>query len=504
MIDLDVSTKKITEQKTRCYGFLVTDKGIASADLKACGAKLGVDVTVFLKQYAFEGKLMQASILPVLKGKELFHIIVVGLGKQDKKKALSIENYRRALAHLVRQVAVHKQKSFALQVPAPSLFDLSMEQIGQKTATIIHITSYKFDEFFSKENKKSIEISDVFLCVSSKDSKSFKKGIKIGEIVAQAMNKARHWVNMPPSDLTPIDLAKKAKAIAQKRGLKFTLFSEKQINEKGMGGLAAVGRGSDNDCQLAILEYKTSKKNAPTFVYVGKGITFDSGGLSLKPAVHMETMKEDMSGAAAVIATMEAIAQLKPNVNVIGITPLAENLPSGKATKPGDIVRFYNGKTAEVKNTDAEGRLVLADALAYATKHYKPDAIIDIATLTGACAYALGPFYTGLMSQHDDLVKAIEESALYSGDPVWRLPLSDDYAAAIKSDVADICNIGSQKYMAGSITAAHFLKNFVGDTPWAHLDIAGTAFNVPDRPYHGSGGTGVGVRLLIDLAQNFK
>jgi len=218
----------------------------------------------------------------------------------------------------------------------------------------------------------------------------------------------------------------------------------------------------------------------------------------------METMKEDMSGAAAVIATMEAIAQLKPNVNVIGVTPLAENLPSGKATKPGDVVRFYNGKTAEIKNTDAEGRLVLADALAYVAKHYKPDAIIDIATLTGACAHALGPFHTGLMSQHDDLVDIVEESAEHSGDHVWRLPLSDDYKIAIKSDVADICNIGSQKYAAGAITAAHFLKNFVGDIPWVHLDIAGTAFNVPDRPYFRSGATGVGVRLMTDIAQHWK
>ncbi len=504
MIDLAVSTKRVTDQKTKCYGFLLTDKDIDSPDLKACGAKIDVDMSAFLKKQNFEGTLMQTSILPVLKGEELYYVIVVGLGKQNKEKQLSVESYRRALGHLVRQTLAHKQTSFALQVPSHTLFDITLKQLGEQTAAIIAISSYKFDEFFSEENKKNTNLSEVILCISDKESKPFKEGSKSGEIVAAAMNKARYWVNMPPSDLTPTDLAQKAKEIAQKAGLKFTQFSEKQIIQKGMGGLAGVSRGSDNDCQLVIMEYKTPKRNAPTIAYVGKGITFDSGGLSLKPPAHMETMKEDMSGAAAVIATMEAIAQLKPDVNVIGITPLAENLPSGKATKPGDIVRFYNGKTAEIKNTDAEGRLILADALAYAVKHYKPDAIIDIATLTGACAYALGPFYSGLMSQHDDLVKAIEKSALYSGDSVWRLPLSDDYAIANKSDVADICNIGSNKYMAGATTAGLFLKNFVDDIPWAHIDIGGTAFNVPDRPYHTTGGSGVGVRLLIDLALNWK
>jgi leucyl aminopeptidase len=200
---------------------------------------------------------------------------------------------------------------------------------------------------------------------------------------------------------------------------------------------------------------------------------------------------------------MEVIAQLKPNVNVIALAPLSENLPSGKATKPGDILKFYNGKTAEIKNTDAEGRLILADALSYAVKHYKPDAIIDIATLTGACAYALGPYFTGLMSEHDDLVAKIEAASKKVGDPVWRLPMTSDYKQAIKSEVADICNIGDGRIKAGAITAAHFLQHFVGSTPWAHLDIAGTAFDVPNIPYFRSGATGAGVRLLIGVVMNW-
>ncbi len=313
----------------------------------------------------------------------------------------------------------------------------------------------------------------------------------------------RHWRDLPPVALTPTELAAKAKEIAKKYGLGITVFDEATIKKMGMGGLAAVSAGSEQDCKFVVLEYKAKRKTAPTIAFVGKGITFDSGGLSLKPPRYMETMKEDMSGAAAVIGTMQAIAQLKPNVNIIGITPLSENLPSGKATKPGDIVKFYNGKTAEVKNTDAEGRLVLADALAYAVKQYNPDAIIDIATLTGACMYALGPFFTGMFGKHEELMQQLEYAADLSGDRVWRLPFDDDYKKAIVSNVADICNIGKESYLAGATTAAFFLSNFVNDVPWVHLDIAGTAFNVPDISYYSSGATGAGVRLLVELALNW-
>jgi len=215
-------------------------------------------------------------------------------------------------------------------------------------------------------------------------------------------------------------------------------------------------------------------------------------------------MKEDMSGAAAVIAAMDALGYLKPDVNIICVAPLAENLPSGKATMPGDIITFYNGKTAEVKNTDAEGRLVLADALAYVEKQYKPDAIVDLATLTGACQYALGPFFCGMMSKSGELIGKIEKASVLSGDRVWNLPFHDDYKPAIKSTVADIANTGSKKYMAGTVTAGFFLSNFVEHTPWLHLDIAGTAFNVPDIPYFRDGATGFGVRLLIEFACAYK
>ena len=506
MITIQVTDKKITDQKTNCYAFLFQEGSTSSSDLKACEQLFGMDIGQYLVKHEFSGKLLETFSLTGLFKKKMHHMTIVGLGKAEKKKKIDIENYRRAVAHLYKKVAAHKVKTFALSMPSARLFDITPKELGQQTATFINMAAYRFDDYITDKERKVARISEIILCAPAKDKVAIQRGIKDGEIIAQAVNKARHWINLPPVKLTPVELADKARAIAKKTGLKLTVFSEKQIIEKGMGGLAAVGSGSDQESKMAILEYKTKKKNAPTIAFVGKGITFDSGGLSLKPTggmFGMQTMKDDMSGAAAVIATMEAIAHLKPNVNVIGVAPLAENLPSGKSTKPGDIVTFYNGKTAEILNTDAEGRLILADALSYTVKHYKPDAIIDIATLTGACAYALGPFFTGLMSQDDDLAYEIEDAADRSGDRVWRLPFHDDYKPAVKSTVADLSNIGNPKYMAGAITAAHFLKNFVGDIPWAHLDIAGTAYDVPDMPYFGSGATGAGVRLLIDLAMNW-
>ncbi len=503
MITLEVTSKKLTDNKTHCFGLLLPESFAASA-LKECEQKLGVKLKIYLDKHEFKGKALQTFSMPVITNKdELYHVVVVGLGKPGKK-GISGETYRRAVATLYRKVASLKQESFALVLPAAPIIKLSAQELGQQTAVALEMTSYQFNEYWTEKDRKETVIYDIFLSVPAKDKAAVTRGVKDGQIIARSVNKARQWVNLPPTSLTPPDLANKAKAIAKKTGLKCTIFDEKLMIKMGMGGLAGVGRGSDNESRLVILEYKTSKKNAPTIAFVGKGITFDSGGLSLKPAVHMETMKEDMAGAAAVINTMEALAQLKPDVNVIGVTPLAENLPSGKATKPGDILRFYNGKTAEVKNTDAEGRLVLADALAYTAEKYQPDAMIDIATLTGACAHALGPFYSGLMTQDDDLAETIEEAGEHTGDEVWRLPFSDDYKAAIKSVNADICNIGNNKYMAGATTAGLFLGHFVGDIPWAHLDIAGTAFNVPDRPYYRDGATGVGVRLLTDIAMHWE
>lgn len=509
MIHITVIDKKISAQKTSVFAFAVeawestkSKANIPSSLLSFAKTICPEQLPSLLETSDFRGEKMELAHFPFVVDGKHKHLLVVGLGK--KNKSISIETYRRVVGTIIRKTQALKCSSLALELPEAKLFGVDASYLAQQTAIIAELAQYQFADYITIESRKETEIIDLVMCVNQKIKKDAQEGVAEGQIIAQAVNKTRHWIDLPPSDLTPPELADRAQVIAKKQGLKITIFNEKQVNEMGMGGLAGVSRGSDLDCRLLILEYKAKSKSAPTIAFVGKGITFDSGGLSLKPAQSMEDMKVDMSGAAAVVATMEALAQLKPEINVIGIAPLAENLPSGKALKPGDIVRFYNGKTAEVKNTDAEGRLILADALSYAVKHYKPDAIIDVATLTGACEVALGKFFAGMMSVDDALADRVQNASDKSGDRVWRLPLHDDYKAAIVSPVADLANIGSSRYRAGTITAGHFLKNFVDDVPWVHLDIAGVANDVPDMPYFRPGATGFGVRLLTALAMDWK
>jgi len=504
MITFTITSKKIGELQADCSVFFLEQDFAFSKDLIDVQKKYFPNLKHFFKLKEFKGTQKSSLLMHACHEKEISHLLFLGLGKPSKGKKIDVENFRRALGVLIRIAEKNKFKNITIKLPAASLFGVPQQYLGKQVATILNMASYHFDTFITQESCKFPHDFDITLCVAQKDKKAITQGLKEGECVAEAVNKARYWIDLPPADLTPMQLADTAKKIAKKRDIKITVFNEKKAEQLGMGGLVAVSKGSERDCALVIMEYKAKRKTAPTLAFVGKGVTFDSGGLSLKPSSAMETMKEDMSGAAAVIAAMDALAHLKPNVNIICVAPLAENLPSGNATMPGDIITFYNGKTAEVKNTDAEGRLILADALSYVEKHYKPDAIVDLATLTGACLYALGPFFCGMMGKHEGLLKKVQKASDVSGDRVWNLPFHDDYKPAIKSTVADISNIGSKKYLAGTVTAGFFLKNFVKDTPWVHLDIAGTAFNVPDISYFRDGATGFGVRLLVELALNWS
>lgn len=479
------------------YFVYSTENNIHTDSIKA----LDKSVEQIINARNFKGSAEEIISVPSPLSPDSYFLIA-GLGNKNSTNPLCIEGYRRTIAKIIRTSINLYVPAITLNLPDQSLFNCSAEYLIEQTTIIAQMSTYHFDQYITDKDRKEHHVKELYI-ITDKDEQPHQEAVKNGSIIGKAVNQARHWIDTPPLDATPLFLSEKAQEISKRHNLKITVFNEKEVIEMGMGGLAGVSRGSDVDCQLVITEYKSSNPKAQTIALVGKGITFDSGGLSLKPAASMESMKDDMSGAAAVINTMEVIAQLKPNVNVIGIAPLSENLPSGKALKPGDIIKFYNGKTAEIKNTDAEGRLILADALSYAVKHYKPDAIIDIATLTGACAYALGPYFTGLMSEHDELVAKIEKISKEVGDPVWRLPMTNDYKKAVKSEVADICNIGDGRIKAGAVTAAHFLQHFVGNTPWAHLDIAGTAFDVPNIPYFRSGATGAGVRLLVGIVMNW-
>ena len=505
MNSIQISTQKVTDQSAEARIIFVRQQDDIASQLQKV-SEMYPNIGALAHKRHFVGALGDTMVLPIAgDSNRVGYYLLVGLGTLSGNAIEVLEQYRRAVAKAVRTAVGLRASSIALQLPSMSLFvNSSVEYVIEQTVIICRMAQYHFDEFITNPDRKEAEIESTTICVDEADKLTAEKAVAHAELLANAVNTARHWIDAPPIHVTPSYLSKKAEEIGRKNNIKTTVFQESEVIAMGMGGLAAVSAGSDVDCQLVVMEYYTAQKDAPTIAFVGKGITFDSGGLSLKPAQSMETMKDDMSGAAAVIAAMGVIAQLKPDVNVIALAPLSENLPSGKATKPGDIIKFYNGKTAEVKNTDAEGRLILADALSYAVKHYKLDAIIDLATLTGACAYALGPFYSGLMSQHDDLVAKIQKASDIAGEYVWRLPMTDDYKKAIKSDVADICNIGDGRIKAGAITAAHFLQHFVGDVPWAHLDIAGTAFDVPNIPYFRSGATGVGVRMLVALASNWN
>lgn len=465
-----------------------------------------IDIMQYLTESKFTasaGSVCQLSIS--VKPKKIMHLFFAGLGNKSTQKQLNIETLRRAVGAAVKWVQAKQFNDVALLLPDAKAYGVELSYLVQQITTIAYIAFYKYDKFITSIDKKDRErLVELFICAASKDKKQAQHGHDQGVLIAASVNQAREWIDTPPSQLTPTVLADFAQAVAKEQKLKCTVFSEKEIQKMGMGGIAGVSAGSSQDSKLVIMEYKTKNPKAQTIAFVGKGITFDSGGLSIKPANSMEDMKEDMSGAASVINAIAALSELKPDVNVIAIAAITENMPGCSAQKPGDIVTFYNGKTAEVRNTDAEGRLILADALSYAVKHYKLDAVIDVATLTGACIYAVGPFFSALLSDNDELSEKVIAAGKLSGDQVWRLPFTQDFKEAIKSPIADMQNVGNPAIAAGTITAAWFLRNFSGDVPWVHLDIASSAFNVPNIAYYGKGATGSSVRLLIELAMNWK
>lgn len=467
---------------------------------------MDIDIDQFLKEAKFTGAAgVMAQLTISVKPKKIMHLFFVGIGSKDSQKKLNMETLRRSLGSAVKWAQTKGFDSLALDMPKAKDYDVTVQYLLQQVTTISYIAFYKYDKFITTIDAKDREkVIELFFCVATSDQKDAQVGHDVGVMIGKSVNQTREWVDTPPSKLTPTVLADFAVAVSKEQDLKCTVLSEKDIQKMGMGGIAGVSAGSDQDAKLVIMEYKTKKAKAPTVAFVGKGITFDSGGLSIKPANSMEDMKEDMAGAAAVINALAALGELKPEINVVGIAAITENMPGCSAQKPGDIVTFYNGKTAEVRNTDAEGRLVLADALAYAVKHYKLDAIIDVATLTGACIYAVGPFFSALLSDNDELAARVQQAGQRSGDQVWRLPFTQDFKEAVKSPIADIQNVGNPAIAAGTITAAWFLRHFTDDVPWVHLDIASTAFNVPNISYYSKGATGSSVRLLIDIAMHWK
>jgi leucyl aminopeptidase len=350
-----------------------------------------------------------------------------------------------------------------------------------------------------KERSRRIERLTI---ISESNGIDVECGVRVGSVMAEATNLARSLANEPGNTMTPTELARRAGEMGRNEGLRVDTLGEEQMKELGMGALLAVSRGSAEPATLTVLTYTPPAEVRAAnemIALVGKGITFDSGGISIKPALNMEEMKYDMGGGAAVIGAMLVIARLKPPIQVIGVIPASENLPSGRAVKPGDVIRSLSGRTIEVVNTDAEGRLILADAITYAIR-LGATHIVDVATLTGACVIALGDVRAAVVGSDQSLIDQLLAAGDQSGERLWQLPLDGEYSNLIKSDIADVKNVGDRT--AGAITAGAFLKQFVGGLPWAHLDIAGTAWLEHAKPYMAKGATGFGVRLMANFVMN--
>jgi leucyl aminopeptidase len=436
----------------------------------------------------FEAKLGETLTVPADDGST---VVALGLGERDKVNA---EALRRAAAAFVRASWNDPAASTTLLAALPD--DVPAGLGAQAVAEGASLAAYRFTRY--KGEPKPCRLSA--LSVVGRGAAA-RGGLERGARVAAAVAMARDLVNEPAGAMTPSRLAQVAAEAAQGGDLELTVWDEAAIDRERLGGLAGVARGSAEPARLIRLSYTPDRPRA-RIALVGKGITFDSGGLSIKTAEGMETMKTDMSGAAAVLATMAALPDLAPDVAVLGIVPATENMPGGRATKPGDVLTIRNGKTVEVLNTDAEGRLVLADGLSLAVES-GVDAIVDLATLTGACIVALGPRIAGLMGNDDRWTDQVRSAAERAGEAVWRLPLPEEYRRSIDSDVADVKNIGSDRY-GGALTAGLFLREFVGDVPWAHLDIAGPARSGEDEGYLRKGGTGWGVRTLVELLTSYQ
>jgi leucyl aminopeptidase len=415
-------------------------------------------------------------------------VILCGLGEE---KELDLEVLRRALSGPI--------KSANAKETTISLFNvrLSAEDKIKAAAESIILSSYKFDKYisYSRDNPK-IELKKV--TITSENATKYKSTVKETQTICNNTNYVKELINEISEKTTTLSLAREARELASRhKSITVKVLDDKAIRKEGLNLLNAVGKGSRFPPRLVILTYKGNSKSRDKTAVVGKGITFDTGGLNLKSTSYIEDMRSDMSGAATVLGIVKAAAELKLKANVIGVMPLAENMISSLAYKPGDVFKGYSGKTVEVMNTDAEGRLILADALAYLIKNHKPSRIIDLATLTGAALGTFYQFYAALLSNNDKLSRQLQNSSKETGEKVWPLPLHEDYKDLMKSKIADLRNISTERY-GGTITAAIFLQNFIGDTAWAHLDIAPTAFVKKPHFYNNAGATGFGLRLIID------
>ena len=486
---IKLDSGNLKEHKTELIVVPVFEGEKSNAYLNMLGKDFITEFNNLVKLEQFTGKFSVSRLISTLGKIEARNVMLFGLGKQED---FTEEQFRRAIANSHKSVRCLKVKDYhsLLPIVGPS----SSERNVFVAAESSFLADYEFNHYKTedKENHKKIETCIFWL--SGKVNPSLSKVVEKAEIYAKSTCYARDLINHPPNLVDPSYLAHEARKLSSPN-LKVTVFGKKELIKGKFNGILAVGNASAREPKLIIMDYNPKAKDSIAFV--GKGITFDSGGLNIKPGSYMASMKCDMSGAAAVLGSIKAASQLKVKQRVIGVIASAENMPGGLAYRPDDIIKMYNGKTVEVGNTDAEGRIVLGDALAYTEKVLKPKKIIDLATLTGACVVALGYWATGMLTNDEQMAKDLEQAGINCGDRVWRLPLWDDYKDNMRSDVADVRNVGKGRD-SGAIEAAIFLNHFVEKTPWVHLDIAGTAYLKDGKYYNPKDGTGAGVRLLLN------
>ncbi len=446
-----------------------------------------------LEREKFEGKMGQSKLLHTHGKLPADYVFFVGLGA---KKGFDLENIRKVSAQAIKLAKQIKAKKVLVNLLGAELGLYSIAELAQSMGEGLSLSNYLFTRYKAKP-KDSHDVDSVLILSSKKESVQAQKGLARGIALAEGISLARDLINTPALDMTPLALADAAKDL---KGVVTRIYKLPEIKKMKMGAYLGVALGASNPPAFIEMNYKPAGKVKKSVAIVGKGVTFDSGGLSIKPAKSMETMKDDMSGAAAVIGLMSVIARLNPKVEVWGYVAAAENAVDALAQRPGDIVTAMNGKTIEVLNTDAEGRLTLADAICHAIKK-KPDYVIDLATLTGACLVALGDRYSAALGNDPDFIKRIIKAGKKAGEMIWELPLVEEYKEELKSPIADLKNIGSG--YGGTINGGLFIQEFVGDHKWVHLDIAGPSWTEKPREYESRGGTGVMVKTLAEFLSEF-
>ena len=468
----------------------------ASSELKDLDKLAGGLIAEVMKAEEFKGDAGQTALLRfAAKGAvKATRLLLVGVGAKDEYKSHSVAALAGTATRYLRKRNV---KSFAVMPRS----GVSAVEAAQQTVCGFITSQFDIDKYKTKD-KQTKSVNSLVVCIDGAKPADLKTGISRGQAIGDSMNLTRDLANEPANILPPAEMAKRAAAMAKEVGLKCEILDEAKMTKLGMGSLMSVSYGSAQPAKMIVLKYtptKSTAKKGEMLALVGKGITFDTGGISLKPGENMDAMKYDMSGGATVIGTMRAIALLKPSVPVLGVIAAVENMPDGAASRPSDVVTAMNGKTIEILNTDAEGRLVLADAVAYAEKQGATQ-IIDMATLTGAVIIALGDQNTGIMGNDQKFIDAIIACGKDCGEGFWQLPVSAEYSKQIRSDIADIKNIGPRG-KAGTIMGAVFIQEFIDKAKWAHLDIAGTAWADGARPHQAKGPTGVAIRTLLNMIE---